>query len=833
MGGRPEGTYQDSTVIPAAKGLPIAPVLGQVCAAVRESRLCVLQAPPGAGKTTTVPLALLAAGGIEGRILMLEPRRVAARAAAERLAQLSGQEVGGDVGYRMRGDSRPGARIEVITEGILTRMIQSDPSLEGIGCVIFDEFHERALQADLGLALVQEIRGALRDDLALVVMSATLDAGPVAALLGAPIVTSEGQGFPVETRWLDTPLGPGTMTGRAFEAAAADLIARAAAEEPEGDILAFLPGQREIGAVAARLSPKAEVLPLHGGLPFAAQRAALAPAQGRRKVVLATAIAETSLTLPGVRVVVDAGRARRARLDPATGMSRLVTERVTRAEATQRQGRAGRVGPGVCYRLWTKGEEGALAAFPPAEIEVADLVPLALDLALWGAPDPTALPFLTQPAPGAYAAARSLLQDLGALDASGRLSDLGRAMGKVPAHPRLAAMLLAAGPSAAPIAALLEARDPLANAPSDLGLRLAALRDPKRFAAEHPYRLERGRLSDIAREAKRLARAAGPEAALSPGAAAALAYPDRIALRRAGDAPRYLLSGGSGAHLADNDPLATQRLLVALDLDGVRSEARIRRTVTVSEAELRDLFAGRIETRRLCRWSRRTRTVEAREEEAFGALVLRSVTWSGAGDAERIPAFLEGVRDLGLAALNWSKPATALRGRIGWAAKLGAEMPDVSDAALLAGLEDWLAPWLSGMSSFSDVRALDLHGPLEAMLGLAARTLGDTVPARFTAPTGSSLRIDYSGEQPAVEVRLQELFGLDRHPVVGPDRVPLQITLLSPGGKPVQTTSDLPGFWRSSYADVRKDMRGRYPRHPWPEDPASAPPTRRAKPRGT
>jgi len=496
---------------PRLSDLPIFQVLPRIVAAVETEGACVIEAPPGAGKTTAVPLALLEAG-TAGRILMLEPRRVAARAAAERLADLLGETPGGRVGYRMRGDAVPGARLEVVTEGILTRMIQTDPDLPGIGCVIFDEFHERALQADLGLALVLEARAALRPDLKLVVMSATLDAGPVAALIGAPVVTSEGRAVEVETRWLDRPPGPGTLVGRGFVAAAVDLVRRAV-DETSGGVLVFLPGQGEIARVAAglgRLPGDVQVMALHGGLPFRDQRRVLAPLAQGRKLVLATAIAETSLTLPDIRVVVDCGRARRARLDPATGMSRLVTERVSRAEATQRRGRAGRVAQGQCYRMWTRGEEGALPEFPPAEIEIADLVPLALELARWGTADPAALPFLTAPDPGLFAAARETLTLLGALDGAGRLTDLGRRLAALPLHPRLGRMLvLAGGPVSADLAALIETRDPLRGASSDLGLRLRALRDATSDSGPGGAQADRGLLDQIRALSKRLRRLAG------------------------------------------------------------------------------------------------------------------------------------------------------------------------------------------------------------------------------------------------------------------------------------------------------------------------------------
>ncbi|MEN9408765.1 MAG: ATP-dependent helicase HrpB, partial [Pseudomonadota bacterium] len=523
--------------------LPIDDALPALRAAIAARGMAVLQAPPGAGKTTRVPLDLLASGLITGRIVLLEPRRLAARAAAERMAETLGQPVGATVGYRIRGEAKVGrdTRIEVVTEGILTRMIQSDPSLEGVGAVIFDEFHERSLTADLGLALCLEIRGALREDLILIAMSATLDAAPVARLMGdAPLVTSEGRAFPVETRWLPRPPDASLR----FEAAVAHLIRQALEETAEGGILCFLPGEGEIRRVEAALGSLpagVTVRPLFGAMDFAAQRAALAPGTGR-KIVLATSIAETSLTIPDIRVVVDGGRARRARFDAPSGMSRLVTERVTKAEAEQRRGRAGRVAPGTCYRLWTKGEEGGLAPFPPAEIEAADLTPLALELALWGSAD---LPFLTPPHPGVLAEARSLLTDLGALDEAGRITDHGRRLATLPLHPRLGHMLAVAGPKAAPLAALLAERDPLRGDPPDLLARLKAIDRP-------PPQAHRPTIDRIRDEAKRLARAipTGDHDDLSPAQMAALAYPDRIGLRRKGDAPRWVLSGGKGAAMA-------------------------------------------------------------------------------------------------------------------------------------------------------------------------------------------------------------------------------------------------------------------------------------------
>ena len=797
--------------------LPIDEVIPELRTALAAQGRAVLVAPPGAGKTTRVPLALLDL--IPGRIVMLEPRRLAARAAAERLALTLGEAVGGRVGYRIRGESVPGSRIEVVTEGILTRMIQSDPELSGIGCVIFDEFHERSLNADLGLALVWESRAALRPDLALLVMSATLDAAPVAALLdGALVVRSEGRAFPVETRWLPRPLPAGAR----LVTQAVRLIAQAEAETRDlgGSILAFLPGEGEIRRVSALLDVPAEVVPLFGAMELSAQRAALAPAKARR-IVLATAIAETSLTIPGVTVVVDAGRARRARFDPGSGMTRLVTERVSRAEAEQRRGRAGRVAPGICYRMWAQAEEGALPSFAPPEIVTADLAALALELAAWGSD--SGLVFLTPPPAAALAEARALLTGLGALR-DGRITDHGRALVALPVHPRLGHMLLRAGRRAADLAALLAERDPLRGAPADLALRLAALRDPRAYADRHPWPLDRGVLERIRAEAARLRRLAPDRPALPAGAMAALAYPDRIGLRRKGDAPRYVLSGGKGAVLTEGDPLGAERLIVATDLDGDPRESRVRGGVALAESDLRALYGDRIETVESITWSRREGRILARRQEHFGALVLSDRALDDPDAQAMARAAWDGLADLGL---PWTRPAARLRARIA----LVEGLADVSDTALLAD-PGWLLPWLGRMRSAADLRALDLTEALKALIGWEGqRLLDQAAPAAFTSPLGRRIPIDYDAETPTIEARLQELFGVTTHPMAG--NRPLRIQLLSPGGKPVAVTSDLPGFWRSGYADVRKDMRGRYPRHPWPEDPTAADPTLRAKPRGT
>ncbi|MFK7877920.1 MAG: ATP-dependent helicase HrpB [Paracoccaceae bacterium] len=795
--------------------LPITEILDGITQTLNTVGRAVVQAPPGAGKTTLVPLHLLP--HIKGKILMLEPRRLAARHAAERIASLHGTPLGDVIGYRMRGDSKTSksTRVEVVTEGILTRMLQSDPDLPGIGLVIFDEFHERSLTADLGLALCLDVAGALRDDLNLLVMSATLDAAPVAALIDAPILTSEGRSFPVDIRHLPTPLRPGR-----YEPHLQDLVVQAVTETT-GGVLVFLPGEPEIRraltALHPRLPEECQLMPLYGSLPFKDQRRATTPLQSGRKVVLATSIAETSLTLPDICVVVDAGRARRARFDPSSGMSRLVTERASRAESTQRAGRAGRVAAGICYRLWTRGEEGALPAFAPAEIETADLAPLALELAAWGA-RPEDMAFLTQPQPGHFAEAQALLHMLGALDQDLRITPHGKTLAALPLHPRLAHMLHLAGSQAAPLAALLSDRDPLPTAGSDLALRLRALDQGDKSPAFQRLRTETRRLSRLSAKATER---------LDLGEMAALAYPDRIALRRKGDAPRYLLSGGKGAHLADGDGLGTQRLLVATDLDGNAREARIRQALPLSETALRAQFSEQIAWVNICTWSRREGRVQARQQERFGAIILQDRVWKTAPPEAIAEAFLVGIRQLGL---HFPGPAARFRARVALARNSGLTLPDLSDDALLQSLQDWLLPHVVGLRSKEEWASYDPLPALRAMLDYAqTKALDKTVPGHMTTPLGRRVPVDYASDPPEISVRLQEMFGTTQHPRVA--GTPLKVTLLSPAGRPVQTTTDLPGFWSSSYADVRKDMRGRYPRHPWPEDPTQADPTLRAKPR--
>ncbi len=812
--------------------LPIDDAIPDLLAALKSRGRAVLQARPGAGKTTRVPLAMLDAGLCSGKIVMLEPRRLAARAAAERMAETMGQRAGEIVGYRVRGETKTSksTRIEVVTEGILTRMLQSDPDLPGVGAVIFDEFHERSLNADLGLALCLEVAGALRDDLILLAMSATLDAEPVGQLMDAPLVSSEGRSFPVDMRWLERPLG---AQARRLDALV-ELVEQAERETRDigGGMLIFLMGEGEIrraeAALTGRLPKDCSVHPLFGAMPFAAQRKAIAPAEQGRKVVLATSIAETSLTIPDIRVVVDMGQARRARFDPGSGMSRLVTERVTRAEATQRAGRAGRVAEGVCYRLWAKGEEGALSAYPPAEIEAADLTGLALELALWGA-EPDDLAFLTQPPEGTMAEARALLAMLGALDGNGRITDHGRALAALPLHPRLGHMLIVAGADAATLAALMAERDPLKGAPTDLMLRLEALRDVKSFRQNRVWQVNSGVLDRIRSEAKRLRAQAGQVAGhLSASSMAALAYPDRIGQRRKGDVPRYVLSGGKGVVLESDDTLAAAPYVVAIDTDGNPREARVRMAVQISEREIRDLFSNQIEWVETCEWSKRDRRVVARRQERFGAITLDDRIWKAVSEEAVAQAMLDGVRDLDL---RLEGAAARLAARVELIRAGGADMPDFSTDGLMAALDEWLLPMLSGVRNADDWKRFDLLPALRARLDWGqTQELDRLAPGSFETPLGRKVAIDYGGAVPEISVRLQELFGVTRHPVVGGE--PLKITLLSPAQRPIQITRDLPGFWAGSYADVRKDMRAQYPKHPWPEDPTQADPTLRTKRRG-
>jgi len=840
--------------------LPIEPVLPRLREALGERTSAVLIAPPGAGKTTRVPLALLDEPWLAGqKILMLEPRRLAARAAASFMAAQLGEQAGGTVGYRVRLESRvgPRTRVEVITEGILTRMLQSDPALEGAGLIIFDEFHERSLQADLGLALCLQSQALLRPDLRILVMSATLEAEPVAALLGdAPVLVSEGRSYPVQTRHLPRP-----VDGR-IEPAVVRAVAEALAQD-EGDLLVFLPGQGEIRRVAEALTggggpvgaqgPAATgrlvVAPLYGNLPQEAQDRAIAPSRpGERKVVLASNIAETSLTVEGVRVVIDSGLMRVPRFSPRTGMTRLETVPVSRASADQRRGRAGRLAPGVCYRLWTEQEEQHLPARSTPEILAADLAPLALELAAWGVTDPLELRWLDPPPAGALAQARELLQQLGAITAddrgahAGSITPHGRRMAEAGIHPRLAHMVLRAiplglGRLACELAALLSERDLFRPEPgggrpeADLRLRVDALRGRARAWA-----IDQGTLKRVQAEVQQLVRSfnIGPDRVDDldqAGLLLAFAYPDRIAQRRSPG--RFLLRNGRGALFREPDPLMDQPYLVVAELDDQGPEGLIFLAAPISLAELEAHHGDQIAQEAQVTWDREAQAVRARRRERLGAILLRESPLPAPDRADMNAALLSGIAAEGLAILPWTRAARQLQERVLFLHRLDPAWPDVSDQALLASLHDWLAPHLERHRTREDLQRLRLAEILEAMLPWEQRRdLDELAPTHVTVPSGSRINVDYSDPaQPVLAVRLQEVFGLPATPRIARGRVPLTMHLLSPAHRPVQVTQDLASFWRSAYFEVRKDLRGRYPKHYWPEDPLTATPTNRAKPR--
>jgi ATP-dependent helicase HrpB len=809
----------------------------------------VLIAPPGAGKTTLVPPALIGAPWLTDRtMVMLEPRRLAARAAAHRIAELLGERVGETAGYRMRGDTRvgPRTRIEVVTEGILTRRLQHDPTLDGVGLVIFDEFHERSLDADAGLALVGRTRELDGDDLRGLVMAPTLDGASAARLLGgAPVITSEGRAFPVETRY--APPRAGARIENAVAGAIADALAR-----HDGDILAFLPGAAEIrrveGLLAERDLGTAITAPLFGALAPDAQDRAIRPdPRGRRKIVLATSIAETSLTIEGVRVVVDSGLSRVPRFAPSVGMTRLETVRVSKASADQRRGRAGRIAPGVCYRLWDEHETLHLLDQTAPEILHADLAPLALDLAAAGVTEPEELRWLDPPPPAAYAQAREMLVELEALDADGRITPRGMEMAALPLHPRLARMLLGARPLGAlplacDMAALLSDRDPLRGVDgppdADLSLRLDALRQAGSLRV--PAELDRDTLRRVRAESARLARQLGAGDSGGNrdehdllGVLLALAYPDRVAQRRPGARARFVMRNGRGAELVGAQSLAEAPYLVAATLDDRRPEARVQLAAALTIDEVRATFGHQIVVEDVIEFDDAASAVLARRRERLGSIVLRESALERP-DPERVRAvLLEAIRRRGVGALPWPPAAQRLRERITFVARHDAGWPDVSDDALQRTIDDWLAPVLGGIRRLADLAHVDLAEALRSTLDWRQRReLDELAPTHAVMPTGSRIPIDYGDpDAPSVSVRIQEVFGLAESPRVLNGGVALTMELLSPAHRPVQVTRDLAGFWRTSYFDVRKDLRGRYPRHEWPEDPLRAAPTRRAKPR--
>jgi ATP-dependent helicase HrpB len=825
--------------------LPIDAVLDELAGTLARTNAAVLVAPPGAGKTTRVPLALLDAPWLGTRkIIMLEPRRIAARASAERMARTLGEPVGQTVGYRVRFGSKisRATRIEVVTEGIFSRQILDDPELSGIAAVLFDEFHERSLDADLGLALARDAQTGLREDLRILVMSATLDGARVAKLLGdAPVVASEGRAFPVETRYL------GRKADAPLERQMADAIATALRADP-GSVLAFLPGAAEIRRTQNFLGervhdPSVEIVPLFGALDAGVQDRAIAPApKGQRKVVLATSIAETSLTIEGVRIVVDSGVARVPRYEPDIGLTRLETVRASRAAVDQRRGRAGRTEPGVCYRLWDEPQTVSLAAYTQPEILSADLSSLVLDLAQWGVSDPATLAFLDPPPAPALKEARGLLRELGALDGDGRITAEGNSLRALALPPRLARMIvdshrLGAGEEAADIAAILTERG-LGGDSVDLEYRLDQFRRDRSQRAGSARSLARRWAEQVAASEKAAPTSSGPSTGEEPstGIMLALAFPDRVARNRGNGS--FVLANGRGAAVDQTQALARAPYIAVAELTGTAAQGRILLAAPIAQAEIELRFADEIETRDEISFDRSAMALRARRRRTLHAITLSEAPLALTSSADTARVLADGLIASGVDRLPWSKPIKQWRDRVMFLREAegdASSWPDLSDDALAARREDWLVPALFDKLSLKDVSAGDLSEALLTLLPWELRArLDKEAPTHFEAPTGTELAIDYEAEQgPTIAVRLQELFGLTTHPSIAKGAVPLVLELLSPAHRPVQVTRDLPGFWRGSYAAVRSDLRGRYPRHPWPEDPASALPTRRVKPRGT
>jgi ATP-dependent helicase HrpB len=817
--------------------LPIDVVLDQLGRTLAANNAAVLVAPPGAGKTTRVPLALLDAPWLNGKkIIMLEPRRIAARASAERMARTLGERAGETVGYRVRFGSKisRATRIEVVTEGIFSRQILDDPELSGVAAVLFDEFHERSLDADLGLALARDAQTGLREDLRILVMSATLDGARVGKLLGdAPVVASEGRAFPVETRYL------GRKADAPIERQMADAIATALRADP-GSVLAFLPGAAEIRRTQNFLGERVhdasvEIVPLFGALEASVQDRAIAPApKGQRKVVLATSIAETSLTIEGVRIVVDSGLARVPRYEPDIGLTRLETVRASRAAVDQRRGRAGRTEPGVCYRLWDEPQTASLAAYTQPEILSADLSSLVLDLAQWGVRDPATLAFLDPPPAPALKEANSLLHELGALDTDGRITAEGQSLRALALPPRLARMIvdshrLGAGEEAADIAAILTERG-LGGDSVDLDVRLDQFRRDRSPRASSARSLAQ-------RWAQQVASTEGPageDASPSTGIMLALAFPDRVARNRGNGS--FVLANGRGAVVEQTSSLARAPYIAVAELTGTAAQGRILLAAPIAQADIETRFADQIESTEEISFDRGAMALRGRRKRTLHAITLSEAPMALSPSAETARIFAAGLVAAGLDKLPWSKSLKQWRDRVMFLRKAeGESWPDLSDSALAADCENWLVSVLYDKTSLKELSPGDLSDALMALLPWELRArLEREAPTHFEAPTGTMLAIDYEAEQgPTIAVRLQELFGLNTHPSIAKGAVPLVLELLSPAQRPVQVTRDLPGFWRGSYAAVRSDLRGRYPRHPWPEDPATALPTRRVKPRGT
>ena len=803
--------------------LPIHDVLKQVHEAISVESRAVIVAPPGAGKTTIVPLSLLESPNVNGQIIILEPRRLAARAAASQMASLLNEKVGETVGFQIKGLNKVNkqTRIVVVTEGILIRMIQSDQSLSKVGCIIFDEFHERSIYSDLGLALSLQVAEVLRNDLKILVMSATLDVAPVSKILdtNAPVI-SDGRAYNVKCNYLSRPKSKDDNLWENFSKLVYDAF-----KMTDGGILAFLPGEAEIRTVEKllkrTLSQTALIMPLYGSLPFEQQTKILEPLENKivRKVVLSTSIAETSLTIPGIRVVVDSGYTRRALYDPSSGMSRLITQKISKAEAEQRMGRAGRVAEGWCYRYWSASEEGAMPEFPPSEIEISDLSNFALELSLWGS-ELKSMKFLTEPEPARLEKAYELLYQLGATTLQNKITPHGREISKFPCHVRLAHMLTKAGKKSAIIAALLQNKDILFNeGSSDFQLRIDHFQDELKRR-----KIKIGLFSRIEADRKILEKLVKHETSLSIAQSLALAFPDRIGKKRDGSNSKYLLSSGKGAHLQQGDPLSKQNYIVAVDIDGDRKDTKIRLGIGISENEIRELFEEKIIWQNTCYWSTREKRLKTLRTEVLGKISLKSENWINPPFEEIASTIINAIVDIGF---HFSAAEEQFIARV----KLGgAGFPNMEKNHLKETAKEWLKPFIKNIKTADEWKKFDCLPALQNLLSWQQLTkLDEVVPKYFVSPLGRKLPIDYTGEHPSIELRLQELFGQKSHPLV--KNKPLLVTLLSPAGRPLQKTMDLPNFWKTSYLDIRKEMRGRYPKHSWPERPEYEKPTTKVKPK--
>ena len=801
--------------------LPIHDVITQLQEAITVGKRAVLVAPPGAGKTTIIPLKLLDNPNINGQIIILEPRRLAARAAASQMAAILNERIGETVGFKIKGLTKVSkqTRIVVMTEGILIRVIQSDPSLSEVGCIIFDEFHERSINSDLGLALSLQLSEILRSDLRIVVMSATLDVGPVSDLLDtkAPII-SDGRAYDVNCEYLSRPRSKNNKLWENF----AQLISDAF-EMTEGGILAFLPGEAEIRATEKLLEEKlpnaAIIMPLYGSLPFEQQNKILEPLKDEtfRKVVLSTSIAETSLTISGIKVVVDSGYTRRSRYDPTSGMSRLITQKISKAEANQRMGRAGRVAAGWCYRNWAVSEEGGMLEFPPSEIEISDLSNFALELSLWGS-KPESMKFLTKPEPNRLTKAYELLNQLGAISGQNKITPHGREIAKLPCHVRLAHMLTKAGKKSAIIAALLQNRDIMFDKNnSDFQIRLNKFDD-----GFYSSGINAGLYSKIKTDLKILEKLVQHDTFFSSAQSLALAFPDRIGKKRDGSHSKFILSNGKGAYLHKDDPLSRKKYIVAVDMDGDQKDSKIRLGIEISENEIRELFADTIVWQETCYWSTREKRVKAIRTEVLGKISLKSQAWTNPPTEKISSAILEGIKALGL---NFGPAEEQFIARV----KIGGEgYPNMEIGHLQETAKEWLTPFIKNIKTADDWRKFDCLPALRNLLSWKQHSkLDEVVPKYFVSPLGRKLSIDYLGQHPSVELRMQELFGQKSHPMI--KKKPLLLTLLSPAGRPLQKTMDLPNFWETSYLEIRKEMRGRYPKHSWPERPENEKPTIKIK----